>query len=88
MNIENITNETLTRAMANRNLISFEYNNFSLYGKETQKEEIGNAHIILISTNKSGQSTVMVDFKENKKGRNVTSWRHFDINKMSGIKIN
>lgn len=85
MNIESLTNETLTKAMANRNLISFQYDNFSLYGKESEKEQIGNAHIILIST-KSGQSIVMVDFPQNEK-RKTLNWRYFDINKMSDIQL-
>ncbi|MBU6338527.1 MAG: hypothetical protein KGQ36_00925 [Rickettsiales bacterium] len=86
MNIENLAGETLTKAMANRNLISFQYDNFSLYGKEAEKEQVGNAHIILISTDKLGQSIVMVDFPNNER-RKALNWRYFDINKMSDIRL-
>jgi hypothetical protein len=91
MNMEISTGEVLTKAMANRSPISFQYNKLGLFGEETKKEQIGNARIILISTSKSGQSTIMLDLPQNKqslnKSRGISSWRYFDINNMSDIQI-
>lgn len=91
MNMEISTGEVLTKAMANRSPISFQYNKLGLFGEETKKEQIGNARIILISTSKSGQSTIMLDLPQNKQSPNrrkgISSWRYFDINNMSDIQI-
>jgi hypothetical protein len=85
----NFTEETLTKAMSNRNQISFQYNQHGMMGGDTRKEQIGNARIILISTNKSGNSSIMLDLPcgENRAKKNIPSWRYFDVENMSDIQI-
>ncbi len=81
--------EILKKAMSNRRPISFQYYKIG----KMQAEEIGNARIILISTDESGKETVMLDLFRNKVGvqnkfKNLLPiWRYFDMSEMSNIQI-
>jgi hypothetical protein len=81
--------EILKKAMSNRKSISFQYYKIG----KTNAEKVGNAHVILISTDGSGKETVMLELSQNvdtakSKFRNAfPSWRYFDMNDMVDIEI-
>jgi hypothetical protein len=74
------TQETLTKAMLNKQPISFQYSRLG----RIQGAEIANAHVIFIS-NKLGKKTVTTDVSFEKSG--VAGWKHFDISSMSNVRI-
>ncbi len=75
------TQDTLTKAMLNKQPISFQYTRLG----RMNGEEIKNAHIIFIS-NKLGKKIVATDVTCEKNG--ATGWRHFDLSSMRNVQIN
>jgi hypothetical protein len=74
------TQETLEQAMLNRKAVTFHYNRLG----KIHAEEIGNAHIILIST-RFGKKTITVDVAQN--DRAMMGWKNFDLNNISKVEI-
>jgi len=74
------TQETLEQAMLNRKAVTFLYNRLG----RMQAEEIGNAHIILISS-ASGKRTITVDISRNNQA--MLGWKNFDLNNISKVEI-
>jgi len=74
------TQDTLTKAMLNKQAISFQY---SRLGKMSG-EEIKNAHVIFIS-NRLGRKIVAADVSYEQNG--ASGWKHFDLNSMRNVQI-
>ncbi len=74
------TQEALTKAMLNKQPISFQY---SRLGK-SNKTQVTAAHVIFIS-NKMGKKTVTTDLSCEKNGS--AGWKHFDINNMFNVQV-
>ncbi len=74
------TQEALEQAMLSRKTVSFEYNRLG----RTEKEKVGNAHIILI-TNQCGRKMVTIDARQN--NTISTGFKNFDLNNISRVEI-
>ncbi|MBP7710660.1 MAG: hypothetical protein KA100_06300 [Rickettsiales bacterium] len=74
------TQDTLTKAMLNKQPISFQYSRLG----RIDGEEIKNAHVIFIS-NKLGKKTLAANVAYEKTG--AAGWRHFDLNSMCNVQI-
>ena len=74
------TQEALTKAMLNKQPISFQY---SRMGKSSGTE-ITAAHVIFIS-NKFGKKTVTTDLSCEKNG--AAGWKHFDVSNMFNVQV-
>ena len=74
------TQDTLTKAMLNKQPISFQYTRLG----RLRGEEIKNAHVIFIS-NKLGKKIVAADVSYEKNG--ASGWKHFDLSSMCNVQI-